>query len=361
MRKEAPGTKAPILATGDKTIARAAETLRAGGLVAFATETVYGLGARADQEDAVERIFQAKGRPAINPLIIHVADIAMAQNYVQFDERSLGIARHFWPGPLALILPMSKDAGLARPVSAGLPTVGVRCPAHKTARLLLEKTGIAVAAPSANPSGRLSATRAKDVAQYLGDKVDMILADKTVSIGLESTILDLSEPTPLILREGAIGVEDLTPFLDEVQIARKVIEAEQGGDHGKAHIKSLIKSPGQLLKHYAPKIPVRLDAVDVKKEEALLAFGSVKFMGIDGGGAAKDLPREHIRNLSEHGDLEEAAANLYAMLHDLEDSGQSQIAVMNIPDRGIGRAINERLSRAALASLDKRSRIDKGE
>ena len=320
-------------ASSPDAIERAAAILQQGGLVALPTETVYGLGARADDEKAVQKIFDAKGRPAVNPLIIHVPDLDSARNYAVFNEAALAVAQAFWPGPLTLVLPLRPDAVIAPQVTAGLQTIAIRVPAHKTARALLEKVDFPIAAPSANKSGTISPTRAIHVAQSLGDKVDMILADKDVNVGLESTIIDLSSGTPTILREGGVSDNELAMYLSKVTLSTRPNGAP--------------KSPGQMFRHYAPALPLRLRAVDVGEDEALLAFGSTRFMSIKGGGPVSGLPESAIRNLSETGDLNEAAANLYAMLHDLDHSGKSGIAVMDIPDMGIGKAINDRLQRAA--------------
>ena len=329
-----------MIAANAKSVIKASEILKSGGLVAIPTETVYGLAARADREDAVQKIYEAKGRPPVNPLIIHVIDIKQAKEYAVFDERSETLAKMFWPGPLTLVLPLREDSQLANAVTSGLDTVAIRSPSHPVAREVIDKTGLPLAAPRANKSGTLSPTRALDVSVSLGDDVDMILADSGVSVGLESTIIDLSTGTPTILREGALAEEDLSPYIGQIEISTK------------AHSKTP-KAPGQMFRHYAPDLPLRLNAVDVKKDEALLAFGSPKFMGVEGGGFARDLPENAFRNLSEEGDLSEAAKNFYAMLHDLDKSGKKGIAVMAIPPIGIGRAINDRLQRAAEKEAEK--------
>lgn len=311
----------------------AAGILRSGGLVAFPTETVYGLGANALDGKAVAGIFAAKNRPSFNPVIVHVTGREEAQKYVVMDERALGIAAAFWPGPLTLILPKKEECGISDLVSAGLPTIAIRVPANPLAQELIKRAGVPIAAPSANASGEPSATTPRHVQESLGERVPFILAGGACAVGLESTVLDLSGETPVILRPGAVTAEDLEPYLGAVDY--------DTGEHG------VPKSPGQLLKHYAPSIPVRLNAIDVAPGEALLAFGSVKFMGIKGGGFAKDLPDTQFRNLSETADLHEAAANLFAMLRDLDACGNAGIAVMNIPLAGLGVAINDRLSRAA--------------
>lgn len=318
-------------------IAEAAQILRAGGLVAMPTETVYGLAANALDGVAVARIFTAKGRPQFNPLIVHVHDADDAARLVVMNDAARRVADRFWPGPLTIILPRRIESGVSDLCAAGLPTLAVRVPAHPTAQALLHAAQIPLAAPSANRSGTISPTAPLHVRDSLGDAVDLILADGSCAVGLESTVLDLSGDAPLVLRPGAITAAELANVL-ECPVAYDF------GDHGHE-----VKSPGQLLKHYAPTCPVRLNAVDVGPDEALLGFGSLKFMGVQGGGFARDLPPERLRNLSEDGDLYEAAANLFRMLRDLDRPGISAIAVMPIPDRDIGIAINDRLKRAAIA------------
>ncbi|MCB9988409.1 MAG: threonylcarbamoyl-AMP synthase [Rhodospirillales bacterium] len=320
-----------------KTIQEAAAILRDGGLVAMPTETVYGLAADATNGEAVAGIFEAKGRPAFNPLIAHIESAEAAAQIVEMDDRAYAAAQAFWPGPLTLVLPRRADCKVSELCGAGLPTQAVRVPAHKTALALIKAAGVPLAAPSANKSGSVSPTTPLLVAESLGDSVDMILAAGPCDVGLESTVLDLSGEQPVVLRPGAITAEQIAEVLDcEVTVDL--------GDHDKP------KSPGQLLRHYAPSIPVRLNAVDLEPGEALLAFGSIKFMGIKGGGAAKDLPEHQFRNLSEAGDLHEAAANLFRMLNELDSPNNKGIAVMAIPDNGLGLAINDRLRRAAAGS-----------
>lgn len=356
-----------ILAASPEGIAKAIATLKQGDLVAIPTETVYGLAGRADNVAAIDLIYQAKGRPRINPLIIHVDSIDMAQLYAQFDARARAVAAAFWPGPLTIVLPLAPhgQSSIASNVTAGLDTIAVRCPAHPVMRDIIAGVNVPLAAPSANKSGFLSATRAIDVAQDFADSDQpaLIIAAKGVDVGLESTILDLSADMPEILREGTIDADQIADILGvDVGVARAPEQGdeEEGGELSaspltKSHIKSHIKSPGQLLAHYAPRLPMRLRAVDVRPDEALLAFGSVAFMAVVGGGRARDLPPETYRNLSESGDLQEAAANLYAMLHDLDKSGKVGIAVMDIPRVGVGLAINERLQRGAQSSAQKES------
>lgn len=326
-----------ILSASPAAIRRAAEIILEGGLVALPTETVYGLGANALDGRAVARIFEAKGRPQFNPLIVHVPDETSAASLVEMGPAARKAAAQFWPGPLTMILPRRSDCPVSELCSAGLPTLAIRVPRHPAAQQLLRAAAVPIAAPSANRSGQLSPTTPAHVQDSLGDAVDLILAAGSCEVGLESTVLDLSGPHPAILRPGAITAEDLEAVL-ELPVAYEIEATENP------------RSPGQLLRHYAPGIPVRLDAVDLIPGEGLLAFGSEKFMGIRGGGAAKDMPDTAKRNLSETGDLHEAAANLFRMLHDLDRPEHRGIAVMNIPARGLGIAINDRLRRAAEGS-----------
>ena len=305
----------------DASIEDAATTLRQGKLVAFPTETVYGLGGDATNDRAVAAIFAAKGRPRFNPLIVRLPDAASARRHGMFDATADRMAAAFWPGPMTFVLHRQPDSPLSRLVSAGLDTVALRVPARNDARRLLQAAGVPVAAPSANRSGRLSPTTAAHVAQDLSDKVDLILDGGPCAVGLESTVLDLSSDTPTILRPGGITQEAI-----EQALGRPVGCAEADD--------ATPKSPGMLSSHYAPALPLRLDAADARPGEALLGFGPA--------GAAATL------NLSANGDLVEAAANLFAYLHRLDTPAHRGIAVMPIPDRGLGRAINDRLRRAAV-------------
>ncbi len=323
-----------IKTANPQSLDEAAAMIRSGEIVAFPTETVYGLGANALNGVAVAKIFAAKNRPAINPVIVHVASRKEAENFVVCDDRARGLMAAFWPGPLTLILPKREDGGISDLVSAGLSTIAIRMPDHPVALSLIERAGVPVAAPSANASGEPSATTPRHVQESLGTRVPFILADGACKVGLESTVLDLSGDVPVILRPGAVTIEDLKEYLPNV-----VQDFGQGVDQP--------KSPGQLLKHYAPVLPMRLHAVDVAPDEGLLAFGSTKFMGIKGGGFAHMMGDEQFRNLSENGDLFEAAANLFSYIRALDNPANKGIAVMNIPNTGIGVAINERLSRAA--------------
>ncbi|MEO0031400.1 MAG: hypothetical protein RIS94_1158 [Pseudomonadota bacterium] len=298
-------------------LARAAEVLAAGGTVAVPTETVYGLAARADDDGAVAGIYRAKGRPDFNPLIVHVPDLAAAERLALFDDRARVLAASFWPGALTLVVPRRADAGLAAAVSAGLPTVALRCPAHPVMQQLLRECGLPLAAPSANRSGAVSPTTAAHVAASLGSRVDLILDGGETAQGIESTIVGLrADGTWALLRPGPI---------EESRIAALL------GPATDAMTSSRIEAPGQLASHYAPGKPVRLGAVAAEADEFLIGFGAVP-------GAV---------TLSATGDLAEAAARLYACLHAAADARQPRVAVAPVPDSGIGVAINDRLRRAA--------------
>jgi L-threonylcarbamoyladenylate synthase len=323
-----------IKAVNKAVLAQAVDLLRDGGLVAMPTETVYGLAANALDSRAVARIFEAKGRPQFNPLIVHVASAEQAALYVEMDDRAARYAAHFWPGPLTLILKQKPNNGISDLVSASLPTLGVRCPAHAVARQLLEASALPLAAPSANKSGTISPTSPIHVSESLGAAVDLILAGGQCTVGLESTILDLSGALPVILRPGSVTAEDIEVV--------EGLKPEIGYGNPDAPT-----SPGQLLKHYAPEADLRLNAVDIEADEALLGFGSLKFIGVKGGGFAQNLPAEQVMNLSVSGDLYEAASNLFSYLRLLDGAGHARIAVSNIPDKGLGIAINDRLRRAA--------------
>jgi L-threonylcarbamoyladenylate synthase len=310
-----------IVTANPPNIERAARLLQAGELVAFPTETVYGLGADATNDRAVARIFEAKGRPRFNPLIVHVPGLAEAEALAVFDERARQLARRFWPGPLTLVLPRRVDSGVSLLASAGLETVALRAPAHPVAQALLRRAGRPLAAPSANRSGRVSPTTALHVAGDLGGDVALILDGGSCAIGVESTVLDLTGAATL-LRPGGVPLESLSEAVGAIAVP--------------AASATVIRSPGQLAAHYAPGLPVRLDAREARSGEALLAFGS-------------QVPRgfAEVLSLSETGDLAEAAANLFAMLRRLDRPEFSGIAVMPIPEEGLGRAINDRLRRAA--------------
>lgn len=313
-----------MIGAGPAGIAEAAALLAQGQLVAFPTETVYGLGADARCDRAVAALFAAKDRPRFNPLIVHCADAAAAERLAGFDARAHHLAEVLWPGPLTLVLPRRPDSGLSLLVSAGLDSVAVRVPDQPLARQLLAAAGCPVAAPSANRSGRISPTSAQHVLVELEGRVPLILAGGRCAVGLESTVLDLTGARPVLLRPGAVTRERLEAEIGPVDLP-----------DGAAADPQTPKAPGQLISHYAPVARVRLHAGQVAPGEALLTFGPDLRQGAD------------VRNLSETGDLGEAAANLFAMLRDLDRPEISCIAVSPIPDEGLGRAINDRLRRAA--------------
>ncbi|MGE5506320.1 MAG: L-threonylcarbamoyladenylate synthase [Actinomycetota bacterium] len=313
-------TEARILAACEDSIAEAGRLLAAGRLVAFPTETVYGLGGDATNDRAVAAIFEAKGRPSFNPLIVHVDQAGHVDGLVVADDRARALMARFWPGPLTLVLPRAKDSPISLLAGAGLDTLAVRMPDHAVARALIRAAGRPLAAPSANRSGAVSPTTAAHVAACLGGRVAMILDGGPCRVGVESTVLDLSDARPVLLRPGGVAVE--------------AIEAALGTEVVRPHADPTApRSPGQLESHYAPGLPVRLGACCPRAGEALLAFGPA--------------PADATANLSPTGDLEEAAANLFAMLRALDRPGFTGIAVMPIPDHGLGLAINDRLRRAA--------------
>jgi L-threonylcarbamoyladenylate synthase len=305
-------------------VAEAAEILRRGELVALPTETVYGLAADAANGKAVARIFEAKGRPSFNPLICHITDISMAQRYGALDPRAMTLAERFWPGPVSLVVPLVEDAPVHPLATAGLPTIALRAP-RGPAHDIIAALGGAIAAPSANRSGRISPTRAEHVIEQLGDSVALVLDAGPSEVGLESTIVSLAGARPKLLRPGGIPADAIEAVL------REKLERATSADP--------ITAPGMLASHYAPRIPVRPNATSVASGEALLAFGDAAIANADNAVA--------IRNLSPGGDLVEAAANLFAYLFELDRSDASAIAVAPIPDHGLGEAINDRLSRAA--------------
>ncbi len=310
----------PLIAATQDAIEDAARILRAGGLVAFPTETVYGLGALATDDQAVARIFAAKERPRINPLICHVANLDMVVALAVVTDQARALADAFWPGALTLVLERRSDCPASELVSAGLGTIAVRVPAHPVAQALIKAAGAPIAAPSANRSEELSPTEADHVEASLGTAVDMILDDGPCALGLESTVIGLFEGKALQLRPGAI------PRAEIERVVGPLSEVTLDAAH----------SPGQMARHYAPNAALRLNATKVNAGEALLAFG-------------QDVPAHDgpVLNLSEHADLVEAAANLFSYLRKLDSSDASAIAVMPIPEAGLGEAINDRLARAA--------------
>lgn len=305
-----------------KAYQRGAKLIAAGALVAFPTETVYGLGADATNEEAVGAIFKAKGRPTFNPLIVHVASLSAAKKLADFSPQAERLAEAFWPGPLTLVLPARADSPVSDLATAGLDTVAIRVPAHPIAHEFLDESGRPIAAPSANRSGHVSPTTAQHVADDLGSDVALIIDGGPSEVGLESTIVAVKGKRVQLLRPGGATIED--------------IERVTGGPVEIVSTdSSQPTSPGQLESHYAPHIPVRLNAHSVESGEALLAFGKPL------EGAAATL------NLSESENLVEAAANLFAMMRRLDDKRFKDIAVMPVPVEGLGRAINDRLQRAA--------------
>jgi L-threonylcarbamoyladenylate synthase len=313
------------LSVDQASIDEAARLIREGELVAFPTETVYGLGGDATNERAVAKIFEAKGRPQFNPLISHVLDAGEARRLVQWSDVADKLAARFWPGPLTLVLPRAKGSPIALLATAGLDTAAIRAPAHPMAQALIRAAGRPIAGPSANRSGAVSPTRAEHVAESLGDRVKLILDGGPCEVGLESTVLDLTSAMPTLLRPGGATREAIEAVIGPVALSHAVPSGNA------AH-----KSPGQLASHYAPARPVRLDATSVTADEGLLAFGPQPPAGAN-----------QVLNLSVSGDLTEAAANLFAHLRALDQPANARIAVMPIPQTGLGLAINDRLRRAA--------------
>ena len=309
----------------DDLLQRASHYLHEDQLVAFPTETVYGLGGNALSDEAVAAIYAAKGRPEFNPLIVHVCSLEEAKKYAQFTPVAETLAQNFWPGPLTLVLKRHANCLLSLLVSAGMDTVAIRVPAHPLAQALLRECGLPLAAPSANRSGRVSPTEASHVLEELGNRVALILNGGACEVGIESTVVDTTGESPIILRPGSISAEELSKIL--------LIPVQYNTTDN-------VQSPGMLASHYAPNCQVRLNAELVDSSEALLAFGA-------------NVPHGafHTENLSIKGDLKESAANLFRMLRLLDRCGAKRIAVMPIPETGtenaLGIAINDRLKRAA--------------
>ncbi|ODS01605.1 translation factor Sua5 [Methyloceanibacter marginalis] len=314
----------PVLPATEEAISQAAQALARGEIVAFPTETVYGLGADARDARAVTKVFAAKDRPRFNPLIVHVPDIAAAETYAPFDDTARKLAEAFWPGPLSLVLPKRPASGIADLVTAGLDTMALRAPNHAIAQALLKQRSCPSLRPPPTGPGGISPTDATHVAAELGDLPAMILDGGPCARGLESTVVRVTGETPALLRLGAVP--------------RQEIEAVLGHPIALADEDAPIASPGQLVRHYAPNTPLRLDATEVEPDEALLAFGPSAPQG-----ALTTI------NLSAAADLAEAATKLFASLRALDQSGASRIAVMPVPDQGLGEAINDRLRRAAKA------------
>ncbi len=315
-----------ILPVNDESLVEATDLLSRGELVAFATETVYGLGADATNDTAVARIFEVKERPSFNPLICHFPSGAAAAGKVHFDERARSLAAAFWPGPLTLVLSRLHACRVSLLCSAGLDTLAVRVPAQESARRLLTLLGRPIAAPSANRSGNISPTAAAHVAEELNGRIGLILDDGPCPVGLESTVVDLSSEVARLLRPGGVPTSEIEALIGPLE------KPEERGP---------LLSPGQLVSHYAPRHPLRLDASTVSGEEALLAFGAEPLAGA-----------KMMLNLSPGGDPVEAAANLYAFLRALDSMDVEAIAAMPIPEQGLGRAINDRLRRAAAPRQD---------
>lgn len=292
-------------------IASAATFIRSGYPVAVATETVYGLAADATNGEAVARIYEAKGRPSFNPLIVHVLDLAAAEKLGTFDAEARSLAERYWPGPLTIVVPRRPDCAVADLATAGLASIAIRVPAHRAIRALIEASGVPLAAPSANRSGRISATSASHVATGLGGRIAMIVDDGPTAIGMESTIVAVTDGTIRLLRPGPI------PFASQTVTG------------------NMIEAPGQMLSHYAPGKTLRINVRQFERDEFQIGFGA-----LDG-----DI------NLSPSGDLIEAAANLFGALHTADASPRPKIAIAAIPNHDIGLAINDRLNRAATKSF----------
>jgi L-threonylcarbamoyladenylate synthase len=323
------GLTTPIFPANEAAVADAARCLREGGLVAFPTETVYGLGTDAGNAAAIARLYEAKGRPAFNPLIAHVGDLKAAQRIARFDEQAIRLAQAFWPGPLTLVLPKAPGCAVADLATAGLDTIAVRVPAHRIAREILRAFGGPVVAPSANLSGHVSPTTAAHVSSDLAGRIDLIIDGGAVEVGVESTIVGCFD-TPMLLRPGGVPRGEI-----ERVLGRALLQPpdESISDSGQP------LAPGMLASHYAPRTPVRLNAERIEAGEALLAFGPQVISGVEASDAM---------NLSARGDLNEAAANLFGYLRALDALGLRTIAVMPVPDHGLGEAINDRLRRAAM-------------
>jgi L-threonylcarbamoyladenylate synthase len=300
-------TNTQVLPFTDETIAKAGRLILAGEPVAVATETVYGLAADATNPEAVARIYQAKGRPSFNPLIVHVTGLAAAERIGEFSTHARALAERHWPGPLTLVVPLRAETGVASIVTAGLPTIGLRVPAHRAMQALLQASGRPLAAPSANASGSISPTRAEHVLKSLGGRIPLIIDGGATQRGLESTIVRATGGALTLLRPGPIQVD---------------AEPASG---------ATIESPGQLASHYAPSKPLRLGATAAESDEYLIGFGAIQGHS----------------SLSESGDLVEAAARLFDLLHAADESAKPRIAVAPVPGEGLGAAINDRLRRAA--------------
>lgn len=297
-----------LMPLDEEAIAEATLLILAGEPVAVPTETVYGLAADATNGEAVARIYAAKGRPSFNPLIVHVPDLAAAERIGRFDEQARRLAEQHWPGPLTLVVPLREDSGIASIVTAGLPTIALRVPAHAAMQALLKAVGRPLAAPSANASGQISPTRASHVLTSLGGRIPLVIDGSATQRGIESTIVAATDGSLRLLRRGPIEVTGATEFES-----------------------AAIEAPGQLTSHYAPRKPLRLDATEAEEGEYLIGFGAVR----------------GIVSLSEAGDPVEAAACLFDLLHQADAAPQPRIAIAPIPGDGIAAAIRDRLKRAA--------------
>jgi L-threonylcarbamoyladenylate synthase len=324
------GLTTAILPANEAAAADAARCLRDGGLVAFPTETVYGLGADASNAGAIARLYEAKGRPAFNPLIAHVGDLEAARQIADFDAQAILLAKAFWPGPLTLVLPKAPGCAVVDLATAGLDTIAVRVPAHPVARQILRAFGGPVVAPSANLSGHVSPTTAAHVQNDLEGRIDLIVDGGAVEVGIESTIVGCFD-SPMLLRPGGVPRSEIERVLGRTLLRPP---DETNSDSGQP------LAPGMLASHYAPRTKVRLNADRLEAGEVLLAFGPHGIPGVD---APSD-----VMNLSPRGDLNEAAANLFGYLRALDGRRARAIAVMPIPHHGLGEAINDRLRRAAV-------------
>jgi L-threonylcarbamoyladenylate synthase len=324
------GLTTQILAANEAAVAAAARCLGDGGLVAFPTETVYGLGTDATNPEAVARLYQAKGRPSFNPLIAHVGDRKAAERIARFDETAIALAEAFWPGPLTLVLAKTKDCNVADLATAGLDTIAVRVPAHPLARAILHAFGGPIVAPSANLSGHVSPTSAAHVQNDLMGRIDLIVDGGPVAVGVESTIVGCFGE-PMLLRPGGVPRGEI-----ERVLGRTLLQPPEDADNDTGQP----LAPGMLASHYAPRTRVRLNADRVEAGEALLAFGPGNVPGADRAAA--------VMNLSARGDLNEAATHLFGYLRSLDACGARAIAVMPVPHHGLGEAINDRLRRAAV-------------
>jgi L-threonylcarbamoyladenylate synthase len=324
------GLKTQILPTGEAAVAAAARSRAEGGLVAFPTETVYGLGADAANPGAIARLYEAKGRPSFNPLIAHVGDLGAGMRIGRFDATAIALANAFWPGPLTLVLPRTDDCAVADLATAGLETIAIRVPAHPVAQAILRAFGGPVVAPSANLSGHVSPTTAAHVQSDLAGRIDLIVDGGAVEVGVESTIVGCFD-TPMLLRPGGVPRGEI-----ERVLGYALVQPPDDADTDSGQP----LAPGMLASHYAPRTPVRLNADNVEAGEALLAFGPAAVPGRDS--------KTVVMNLSARGDLTEAAANLFGYLRALDARGARAIAVMPVPHHGLGEAINDRLRRAAM-------------